>query len=825
MKAKKEKRNKEEERGEEEETTSPSVGWVEFFGNTSGVRRSVGALFIFSLAVFFTLSFFAQAGVFGLYINRGIGYALGWGKWIFPLILFLITWFLLQKSSRLYYVSIVGIGVSFIALLGILHLFIPPEEMAFVASEGRSGGYIGYSIAWGMYTFFGLIASSVFLGIFFVSGILVAFGLSLLPFFETFKGHFAQKIIVRKKAEENISLKEKDHLSKQGEQDESKEEEQGEDVEKVTIDEDNEEKQEEEKKKKDTPFVKNIQFEEDYRDAFMNEKPLSQKEEPNKQSFEEKTRESFFEKEQEEKGIIKKRKRIKESKWKLPPLQFLEKSEKPVSPGDSEKKKRIIIDTLDQFGIKVSPEMEKIGPTVTQFRFRPAPGVRLEKIASLSSNLTYALAAHSIRVEAPIPGESLIGIEVPNARTSSVRLRDMLESHTFGKFKKENELPIILGKDISGECICASIAKMPHLLVAGATGSGKSVCIHSIILSLLYSYSPDQLKFIFVDPKQNEFLLYEGIPHLRTKVVVEAKKVMGALSWAIGEMEKRYTLLAKQGSRDIASYNKKIQEGSYIGEEELKPLPFVVIIIDEFSDLMMTNGKELERSIVRLAQKSRAVGLHLIIATQRPSVETITGLIKSNISARIALRVISYTDSRTIIDSAGAEKLLGLGDMLYLNAERPKPKRIQGAFISEEETKQVVEYLVMQKKSWKSELDEDSENENENEDENEKLDENGELDLDAYANEEKNKQRIIQDEYFDEAKEIIIQGGEGSASLLQRNLNIGYNRASKLLDALEREGIVGPKDGQKPRKVLVGPKAFGEFSQQGEYEKDESTLT
>jgi DNA segregation ATPase FtsK/SpoIIIE, S-DNA-T family len=812
MKVKKEKADREKEVEEKEEGEHSFVGWIEFFGNTSGVRRSVGALFIFSLAIFFALSFFTQAGVFGLYINKGLGYTLGWGKWVFPLVLFLITWFLLQKSSRLYYVSIAGIGVSFIALLGILHLFIPPEEMAFVASEGRSGGYVGYSIAWGMYTLFGLIASSIFLGIFFISGILVAFGLSLLPFFETCKEHFLKKDFLRKK--ENAQKKDGDFFQ----EDFSKEDEQGEEKERTEVlkkDAINISRVENEVEKIEKPsFTKNIQFEEDYRDSFVDKEDVLKNEEFSYINFEKKRGKVFFGGEQEEKERTKKRKKSTMSKWILPPLQFLEKSEKTVIPGDSEKKKKIIVDTLSQFGIEVFPDIEKIGPTVTQFRFRPAPGVRLEKIASLSSNLTYALAAHSIRVEAPIPGKSLVGIEVPNARTSSVRLRDMLENNAFEKFKKENDLPIVLGKDISGECIYASIAKMPHLLVAGATGSGKSVCIHSIILTLLYTYSPDQLQFIFVDPKQNEFPFYDGIPHLKTKVVVEAKKVMGALNWAIGEMERRYTLLAEQESRDITSYNKKIQDGSYIGEEDPEPLPFVVIVIDEFSDLMMTNGKELERSIVRLAQKSRAVGLHLIIATQRPSVETITGLIKSNIPTRIALRVISYTDSRTIIDVAGAEKLLGLGDMLYLNADRPKPKRIQGAFVSEEEIKEVVKYLVLQKKNWKNENEESKGEIGENE-EGEKLNENGELDLDAYATKERNKQ-YIQDEFFDDAKEIIIQAGEGSASLLQRNLNIGYNRASKLLDALEREGIVGPKDGQKPRKVLVGPKAFSEFSQEEE---------
>ncbi|NCU42129.1 MAG: DNA translocase FtsK [Candidatus Moranbacteria bacterium] len=817
-------RERERERDQEQEVVEKkenpsSIGWVEFFGNTSGVRRSVGALFVFSLAIFFSLSFFSQAGVFGLYVNKGLGYVLGWGKWIFPLVLFLITWFLLQKSSRLYYVSIVGIGVSFITLLGILHLFIPLEEMALIASEGRSGGYVGYYIAWGMHTLFGLIASSVFLGIFFISGILVAFGLSLLPFVEIFRGNLLKKELFKKKGTEQGETQ---NFLEETSSEEKREKEKEEEYLKKDATNNSHDENEEEKKKKPS-FAKNVQFEEDYRDSFVDEEGLLKKEASYYQELDDKGEEILLGEIQEKKGILKKRKKLTISKWTLPPLQFLEKSEKTMSPGDSEKKKKIIVDTLSQFGIKVFPEMEKIGPTVTQFRFRPAPGVRLEKIASLSSNLTYALAAHSIRVEAPIPGESLIGIEVPNARTSSVRLRDMLESKTFQKFTKENDLPIVLGKDISGECICASIAKMPHLLVAGATGSGKSVCIHSIILSLLCTYSPDQLQFIFVDPKQNEFPFYDGIPHLRTKVVVEAKKVMGALNWAIGEMERRYTLLAEQGSRDITSYNKKIREGSYVGDEDLKPLPFVVIVIDEFSDLMMTNGKELERSIVRLAQKSRAVGLHLIIATQRPSVETITGLIKSNIPTRIALRVISYTDSRTIIDVAGAEKLLGLGDMLYLNADRPKPKRIQGAFVSEEEIKAVVKYLVMQKKSWKDEEDEEVVGDENGE--GEKIDENGELDLDAYASKERSKQYAIQDELFDEAKEIIIQAGEGSASLLQRNLNVGYNRASKLLDALEREGIVGPKDGQKPRKVLVGPKAFGEFSQQGEKEIDESTLT
>jgi len=791
MATKKEKKEEEEleEEGEYE-------GWLRFFGSSQDVRRSVGALFFFAFAVFFSLSFVSQAGFVGEYIAKISGYALGWGKWIFPVLLLLVAWFLLQRSSRLYYVSIVAISVSFVALLSILHIFVDPQEMAQVASEGRSGGYLGYGIAFGMTKMFGLIASAIFLSVLFIAGLFIAFGVSLIPLFEGF-GWFKQK---KEKKEES------------SDEDEN-EENQEDDEEKEEMDEDDEEKDLFEEQSpslegESQGLVKNVRFEHDMPEE---EKPQ------NKDIFEEEDEEydendeDDEEDDEEDEDIPEKPKKRKKRKhrkmfWKLPSLKLLEQSNQEPDSGDADHKKKVIVETLAQFGIEVVPVAQRVGPTVTQFRFRPARGVRLEKIVALTSNLTYELAAHSIRVEAPIPGESLIGIEVPNRSIATVCLRDALDTPGFRRAVRETSLPIALGKDVAGEFFYTSLSKMPHLLVAGATGSGKSVCIHSIILSFLYTYAPDQLKLILIDPKRIELMLYKDIPHLKTPVIVEMKKVVGVLHWAIGEMEKRYEFLGEVGARDLASYNKKIHSGDYESDEDLEVLPFIVIVIDEFSDLMMSHGKDIENMVVRLAQKSRAVGIHLIISTQRPSVETLTGLIKSNIPTRIALKVATQIDSRTILDRKGAEKLLGLGDMLYVTSDSTRLKRVQGVLVTEEEVRDVVRYLVVQKKENEDEEDEDEGGGDEafEDEEGMKSPETGDddIDFDAFV------QAQDQDEYYDRAKELVMRSGEASASMLQRHFSVGYNRAAKLLDALEAEGVVGPKKGAKPREVLVGPRAF-----------------
>jgi S-DNA-T family DNA segregation ATPase FtsK/SpoIIIE len=445
-------------------------------------------------------------------------------------------------------------------------------------------------------------------------------------------------------------------------------------------------------------------------------------------------------------------------------------------------------------------------------------GVKISRILALQDNLALALAKHPIRIEAPIPGKSMIGIEIPNNIPATVRMRNVLESPDFKS--RKNNLTIVLGEDVSGKYIFGDLDKMPHLLVAGATGTGKSVGINSIITSLLYQNSPKDLKMIMVDPKRVELSLYNGIPHLLSEVIVDNGRVINALKWAVGEMEKRYRQLQDTGSRDITSYNEKVlsektrkitdTETGEITEIELEKLPYIVIIIDELADLMGTHGKEVEGAIIRLAQMARAVGIHLIISTQKPIVTVITSLIKSNISTRIAFRVPSLMDSRTILDASGAEKLLGNGDMLYLSASFPKPKRIQGVFVSESEVKKIVKFVKAQKLETEQEIGEDIT----------RIAMHGETSLD-FQNADNNN-GAQDDDLYESAKTEVERAGKASASLLQRRLRVGYARAARLLDILEDKGIVGPSDGAKPREVYTAenkPQYDDIATDQGERDK------
>jgi len=462
--------------------------------------------------------------------------------------------------------------------------------------------------------------------------------------------------------------------------------------------------------------------------------------------------------------------------YTFPPLELLEADKGCPSSGDIKTNLAIIQKTLENFGIPVEMGEVNVGPTVTQYTLRPASGVKLAKITALHRDLSLALAAHPIRIEAPIPGRSLVGIEIPNRTKTLVRLRDLLSSYDYKK--DGHNLNMVLGRDVSGNPVWANLVKMPHLLIAGATGSGKSICIHSLIISLLYQKSPWELKFILIDPKRVELPFYNGIPHLLTPVVVDLNKVINAFKWAIKEMEERYKKLAEVGAKDLASYNEKIARSS---PQDITP--YIVIVIDELADIMAAYGREVEWAIVRLAQMSRAVGLHLVVSTQRPSVEVITGLIKANITSRIALQVASQVDSRTILDMMGAERLLGNGDMLFLAGDVGKPKRIQGAYASEKEIRNVVKFL--RKEAGEIEYEEE---------------------ITAVPEEQlgfEGPSLSLEDPLLEEAKELIIRTGKASASYLQRRFRIGYARAASLLDALEQQGIIGPADGAKPREILV----------------------
>jgi len=453
------------------------------------------------------------------------------------------------------------------------------------------------------------------------------------------------------------------------------------------------------------------------------------------------------------------------------PLTLLNgKPGKPTS-GDIKGNQHIIRKTLENFGIEVEMGEVSVGPTVTQYTLRPAEGVKLTQITTLQNDLSLALAAHPIRIEAPIPGQSLVGLEVPNKQVAIVNLKEVFEGEAYRN--KKSDLSIALGKDVAGHCWIADLDTMPHLLIAGATGSGKTVCINTVIISLLFQNSPADLRFIMVDPKRVELPLYNGVPHLLTPVITEIPKTINALKWTIREMERRFDLLSKMGKRNIQTYNREVAE----------KMPYLVFIIDELADLMATSSSEVEGLIVRLAQMARAVGIHLILATQRPSVEVITGLIKANITSRIAFSVASLVDSRTILDMSGAEKLLGRGDMLYTSAELSKPKRLQGAFVADEEIKKIVDHLKKQGvPDYNEEIVEKQPGGSSG----------ASWDYDSDG-----------DELMDEAKEAILQAGKASASLLQRRLKIGYARAARLLDLLEDQGLIGPVDGAKPREVYI----------------------
>lgn len=458
--------------------------------------------------------------------------------------------------------------------------------------------------------------------------------------------------------------------------------------------------------------------------------------------------------------------------YKLPPISLLKKSTKPRSLKTTKEISdiaRLLEETLDNFSVGAKVVNASQGPTVTRYELEPAPGVKVSRIVSLADDIALKLAAPGVRIEAPIPGKAAIGIEVPNREVSSVPLREVIESDEFQQ--ASSRLTVAIGKSITGQPVIADLAKMPHLLVAGATGSGKSIYINTMIVSILFKARPDEVKFLLIDPKVVELSNYNGIPHLISPVITDAKKASASLRWAVQEMERRYTLFAGAGVRDVARYNETITDGR---------LPLIVIIIDELADLMMVAPVDVEDAICRLAQMARAAGLHLVLATQRPSVDVITGTIKANIPSRISFSVSSHIDSRTILDTAGAEKLLGRGDMLFYPVGAAKPIRVQGAFIADNEVEELVAYLRQQSEPEYTE------------------------DVTANADfGEKKARESFEDEMLEEAVRIVLETGQASVSMLQRKFRIGYTRAARLIDTMEEMKIIGPNIGSKARDILM----------------------
>ena len=482
---------------------------------------------------------------------------------------------------------------------------------------------------------------------------------------------------------------------------------------------------------------------------------------------------------------------VEDEHYEYPPVELLSKADKKTLKGGAKALTETatkLQKTLYSFGVSAKVENVSVGPAITRYELKPAEGVRVSKIANLADDIALNLAAETIRIEAPIPGKQAVGIEVPNKEKEAVHLREVLESEEFGE--SSSKLTVALGKDVAGNIQLADIAKMPHLLIAGSTGSGKSVCINTIITSIIYKSKPSEVKMVMVDPKVVELSVYNGIPHLLIPVVTDPRKAAGALAWAVQEMDNRYNLFAQKGVRDIKGYNKAIEK-----EEGSGKLPQIVIIVDELADLMMVAAKDVEEAICRLAQKARAAGMHLVIATQRPSVDVITGLIKANVPSRIAFAVSSQVDSRTIIDSVGAEKLLGKGDMLFFPAGAPKPVRVQGAFVSDEEVEKIVDFVKQNgTANYSEDILETIENGNKTEKEIAQTDEDDET-----------------DPFLMDAIQTVVETGQASTSFIQRRFKVGYARAGRIIDQMEERGVISGFQGSKPREVLMSLEKLNEL--------------
>ncbi len=696
-------------------------------------RKWVYGISFFVVAAVAVLALFNLAGMGGAYVLQFMQLLFGSLAFLFPLI-FIVVGYIIINHEKLELTAIHYIGalIAILSLTAFFNLFIPVASIADELGKGVGGGYVGFALSYVLMNMIGFWASLVVVIALFVIGVLLMVNQSLEDFAES--GNVVGRML--------SALQSRWYDLRYGDLDEHDEEEEIEDEE--------EEIQESE--------------EDEEADHGFTAKPLTHEAPtPLQTPLAAVARVVRPEKKQPKEKVVYKKVDI--------PLELLENSSGTASSGNPIKTKEKIQKTFESFNIQVEMGPVHVGPTVTQYELFPAEGIKLSRITALQDDLALSLAAHPLRIEAPIPGKSAVGVEIPNTSVEMVRLKELLMSKEFKSRKGDLEIP--LGKDVGGRTWSTQLDKMPHLLVAGATGSGKSVCLNTIITALLYQNSPETLRFIMVDPKKVELSAYEGIPHLLTPVVTEVKKTVNALKWAVAEMERRYTLLQHATKRNIESYNKASSD----------KLPYIVFVIDEMADLMVSARNEVESLIIRLAQMSRAVGIHLVLATQRPSVDVITGLIKANVPTRIAFAVASSMDSRTILDSTGAEKLIGKGDMLFSNPQHKKPVRIQGAFLSEDEVQRVVEYI--KERSSEPEYLEGI---------TEKASGSGEVDF-SDPNDG--------DELFDEAKRLVVESGKASTSFLQRRFKIGYSRAARIMDLLEEAGVVGPQDGAKPREILV----------------------
>ncbi|OIO52311.1 MAG: hypothetical protein AUJ19_02030 [Parcubacteria group bacterium CG1_02_58_44] len=678
-------------------------------------KRELAAVLLVVLALVSTLAFFQIAGPVGHLLNVSLGTLFGLLKYTFPIVLLVIAVCLaFPERYPVRRITVVSIGLLLVSIAALIDIIRSAGENGslYIEEIGSAGGYLGLILAYPLVALLGLWAAVIIIVAVILASVVLVSNLSLHELWE--KIRYSDLI----------------------------------------------------------PFNDGSKASEDDDGAYEKEDTIEEDEEVGEENdgLDESAENSVHVSDYDLEPIPKPRKHYR----KIPiPIDLLENRVSKPTSGDIHGRMMTIRKTLENFGVPVEMGDVSVGPTVTQFTLKPSDGVKLARITSLSNDLALALAAHPIRIEAPIPGKSLVGIEVPNHTVATVTLREVLESKKFAQ--RKSQLTICLGRDVAGKAWIADMSKMPHLLVAGATGSGKTVCLNTIILSLIYQNSPEDLKLLLIDPKRVELPVYNGIPHLLTPAITEVPKIINAFKWAIGEMERRFDLLSKSACRDIGSYNEKNP-----GDK----MPYIVLVVDELADLMVASAAEVEAAIIRLAQMSRAVGIHLVIATQRPSVDVITGLIKANITSRIAFSVASSMDSRTILDTTGAEKLIGRGDMLFVSSDLSKPKRIQCCYVGDRDIKQVVGFIV------------------------EKMDEPVEY-VDGVTEKKAGGDSGFygtddgDDELYDEARATVVKAGKASASYLQRRLKVGYARAARLLDLLEERGIIGPGDGAKPRQILV----------------------
>ncbi|MDP3726126.1 MAG: DNA translocase FtsK [bacterium] len=719
-------------------------------------RRWIFSIFSFLCAIFFSLAYIGKAGVVGDLIQEIFSTFFGIGYFLFPIFFVGLTLNLLfvdhpRFMARAFFGGILFI-VSGLAFVGVV--------------SAENAGIVGVYLSSPFTTLFDVVATKIILiGLTFIS---------LLIFFDATPSKIIVALfsLIRRKKVSAVDASSDEETIADTHVEETESSPQ--------VETENYEEDTEEIKEKKTGIVSQI-----VETAQKTERHL---------------------------GSLVSAHFFRSKKYTPPPLSLLQTDRGKPGVGDIKANANIIKRTLQNFGISVEMDEISVGPSITRYALKPAQGIKLSRIVGLQNDLSLALAAHPIRIEAPIPGKSLVGIEIPNSTKTTVGLGSLLGSEEMKGVGALLAFPI--GRSIAGNPIVGNLNKMPHLLIAGATGSGKSVTIHSIVTSLLYRNSPAHMRFIMIDPKRTELTLYNTIPHLLTPVITDYKKAILSLKWAAKEMDRRYDILETESVRDIESYHKNIVEPAYTEhekeEESNRPLPemipYIVIIIDELADIMSAYPRELESALVRIAQMSRAVGIHLILSTQRPEVNIITGLIKANIPARIALQVSSQIDSRTILDIGGAEKLLGSGDMLYLSGDMSKPVRLQSAYIGESEIKQVVTFLSKQHAEDESSIDINFTEKN--------------AIFDEALMENLEQESGDDDTLYEEARSIVIQTKKASTTYLQRKLKIGYARAARIMDMLEERGIIGRGEGAKPREVLVSSDAVVQ-NVYGEEEEDE----